>query len=437
MTRSLLLAIIFACLSGITYGYDISVIAAALNEMKAAFPSIPEELIVALMSIGILVSRLFAWSLADKFGRIKSLVAADVIILAGIMTTVLTKSAALLLIGRFFLGMGVGTALLVGPTYLSEISPRVFRGRLVTLHELCVCIGSFLGFSSSWALPESSWQVKLGISAIPSLIQLGLTFMLPESPNWLSFNGRLEEAEKSKLRLGLSEDPPTTHVFDLELDHNIDKPPISQPKQKTLNLLRSLWTAHKSPLLISLCVCIAGSACGFYVLQAFAVKIVSRLFPEGDEKHIEKSILPWLGAAKLVGVLICYGVIDLLGRRAVLLASLATVIMSNCLLITSAYIPGWSVIIGIGFGIFGWSLGLGSMTLLVANELMPTEYRATASGIVLAGNSIVEVVYHLTFRLMFDASPALPFIMFLAYSVFAFGVTFVLVPETLGVNLKE
>jgi hypothetical protein len=98
---------------------------------------------------------------------------------------------------------------------------------------------------------------------------------------------------------------------------------------------------------------------------------------------------------------------------------------------------GWLGVVGLGGVIFGWSLGLGSMTLLVSNEMLPTEYRALASSICLTLNSLVEIAYHLSFRSMLAVSSALPFSLFLAYCIFASVVTFRQVPETIGKNLDH
>ena len=43
-----------------------------------------------------------------------------------------TPSIAILVLGRFIVGLGVGTAAMVVPVYLAEISPTSIRGILVS-----------------------------------------------------------------------------------------------------------------------------------------------------------------------------------------------------------------------------------------------------------------------------------------------------------------
>ena len=464
MTPSLVLAVVFACLSGVTYGYDICVIAGALKDMTEFFEDCSQELIVACMSIGVLVSRAAGWGLADKFGRIKSLILADLFIIASILATVFTSSTEVLLTARFALGIGIGLALLVGPTYLSEISPNEYRGRLITLHELSVCIGSFLGMAASLAFPSASWQIKLGVSAIPSLAQLAMTFALPESPLWLIGKGFSERALVVRKKLGLKDEEvlvipdmtqasvngtqppspkPARNLTELQLSPSsmgsLENLEFSSPEKSadSVKTWKFLFSTYKVPLLVAVAVAVAGSASGFYAVQAFSVSLVLKFLPDWTEVGAARVILPIFGAAKVGGVFVCYFLIDLLGRRAVLIASLLLMAISNCLVLAAIGLEGarWVGVGGVGGIMFGWSLGVGSMMLLVANELLPTNLRAIGSSIALSATSIVEVFYHLVFPSLLENAPLVPFSLFLVYCVFAALLTLKCVPETVASSL--
>ena len=425
MISYLSLAVVFACLSGFTYGYDICVISAVLADIESdmfvvdSMAKLMAEMIVAAMSLGMLLSRMVGWKAADILGRIKSLVIADVFITISVLLTIWSEDFFLLLACRLILGFGIGLALLVGPTYLSEIAPKQYRGRLITLHELCVCIGSAAGLGSRFVLPSASWRLLVGLSAVPSVVQLILTVLLPESPRWLALRGRHQEATAASKKLGIEDN---------------GKSPEILPQG-----LRSLLKSHWKSLAISSTICNAGSACGFYAIQAFAVRAIPTFLPSLSEGEVIKFILPAFGVSKLVGVVFCLFLIDLIGRRAVLLASLLLLCMSHSMVLISWQFEdaGWFCVVGMGGAIFGWSLGLGSMTLLVSNEMLPTEYRALASSICLSLNSVTELIYHLTFPTMFALSPTLPFALFFAYCAFAVVVTFRHVPETIGKSLDH
>ena len=384
------LTILFACLSGITYGYDICVIATVLHEIKAALSMSSSTSIVAVFSVGMLFARLVGGRLADLIGRVRSLVLADVVILVAVAMMTFAHSPALLLVARAVLGAGVGLALLVGPTYLSEISPPNFRGRLITMHELCVCFGSLLGFAAKLLFPGVSWRVKLGVSAVPSLAQLLLTLALPES-----------------------------------------RPVTKAPSEGDAKFP---WRAT----LVAALLCGAGSGCGFYAVQAFGVEILQNYLPTKSMDEISRHILPWFGLAKVLGVGVCYLVIDLMGRKAVMYASMLALIASLVVLLLAGQdASGLMGVIGCGGVIFGWALGIGTMMFLTANELLNDRYRAVGSSVALVFNSLIEIFYQFSFTSMFDFSPSLPFSLFLAYSVFALVLTRVALPETLGLALAH
>src|SRR6185436_15217742 len=100
---------------------------------------------------------------------------------------------------RFIGGIGVGASSVVGPMYISEISPADRRGRLVALFQFNVVSGILIAFLSNYALfgiSDDSWRWMLGVQALPSLVFFVMVFTVPESPRWLVKNGNDLEAEK-------------------------------------------------------------------------------------------------------------------------------------------------------------------------------------------------------------------------------------------------
>jgi len=77
-------------------------------------------------------------------------------------------------------GLGVGTASLIVPVYLSETSPDEVRGSVVAADILVVTSGQFISSIVALLLGHN-WRVMLGLAGIPSAIQfVGMLFM-PES----------------------------------------------------------------------------------------------------------------------------------------------------------------------------------------------------------------------------------------------------------------
>lgn len=86
----------------------------------------------------------------------------------------------------------------VVPTYQSEIAPAPLRGFFVGSIQLCLTFGSLIAGivneSMSRRTDSSGWQIATAIQALPAvLIMCGLWFT-PNSPRWLVFNDRSDEA---------------------------------------------------------------------------------------------------------------------------------------------------------------------------------------------------------------------------------------------------
>ena len=113
------------------------------------------------------------------------------------------RGLGLLYAGRVLAGMGVGGASNLSPIYNAEIAPPAIRGRLVGLYELCWQIGGLVGFWINYGLVENmapshkQWLIPFAIQLVPAGLLFAGTFAIVESPRWLIFRGRREEAIKN------------------------------------------------------------------------------------------------------------------------------------------------------------------------------------------------------------------------------------------------
>jgi len=88
--------------------------------------------------------------LADGFGRRKTFIVASLFFLVGGVFVTFADGFGLLVVGRIFIGLGVGTAISVDPLYIAEISPMRFRGSLVVGH---LFFGLFLACTTFHSAP--------------------------------------------------------------------------------------------------------------------------------------------------------------------------------------------------------------------------------------------------------------------------------------------
>ncbi|KAH7545171.1 hypothetical protein FEM48_Zijuj01G0065400 [Ziziphus jujuba var. spinosa] len=135
--------------------------------------------------------------LNDRYGRRTAILIADFLFFIGAVIMAASTGPALLIVGRIFVGFGVGMASMTSPLYISEASPAKIRGALVSTNNFLITGGQFLSYLINLAFThvKGTWRWMLGIAGLPAFIQFFLMLFLPESPRWLFRKGREEEAK--------------------------------------------------------------------------------------------------------------------------------------------------------------------------------------------------------------------------------------------------
>lgn len=104
--------------------------------------------ITSMVHIGSIPGTLIAFLLCERTGMLWSMRQLCTLWLVGVII-VITASGRLgqIYAGRFIMGLGIGQAGVVAPTYLAEIAPRSARGLLVSLFGISEYIGIMVGVS--------------------------------------------------------------------------------------------------------------------------------------------------------------------------------------------------------------------------------------------------------------------------------------------------
>ncbi len=137
---------------------------------------------------------------ADKLGRrntyLLNLAIYSLFTLAGAFS----MNAAMLMVCRFAAGVGLGSQLPLGDSYLSEILPVKQRGQFIAW---AYTVG-FLGFPVAGLLARvlvplaplgfAGWRWLFVVGSLGAVIVLAAQRLLPESPRWLESVGRFAGA---------------------------------------------------------------------------------------------------------------------------------------------------------------------------------------------------------------------------------------------------
>ena len=153
-------------------------------------------MIVSATVVGAMISALGSGPLCDYFGRRLMVLVAAAVFVIGAIVMAISPDYIVLIIGRFIIGLGVGSASMNMPIIISEMAETSVRGMLVTCINVAITFGQFAAclIAGSLSTVDDGWRYMLGLAGVPAVVQfIGFLFM-PESPRYLVQKGRIDEA---------------------------------------------------------------------------------------------------------------------------------------------------------------------------------------------------------------------------------------------------
>jgi sugar porter (SP) family MFS transporter len=358
----------------------------------------------------------------------------------GVLIMSTANSFAVLMVGRFFLGIGVGFGLAIDPLYISEMTPAAHRGQLVTLSEMAINVGIVLGFLTGLIFHDVDdtleWRLMFGMGSIlPVIVIIVSQLVMAESPRWLVSKGREEEA-KAVLRMIYSEDFDVAPVAQ-DIKEGLERDKIAE---NTIGwrMIFSPTPAIKRMLIVGVGVAISQQAVGIDAIQYYLLDVIRESGIESEKSQLAVLIL--LGVLKLLFVIIGSTLLDTRGRKKLLFISLLG--MCGACILTSFSFVGKKqsafAIIGLSLYLSFFSVGMGPIAWLIPSEIFPTSIRAKAMSIATLSNRLVATLMSSTFLQVTNAIGWGTFFVILAViSVVIIAFVFFLLPETKGRSLED
>ncbi|MBV8408913.1 MAG: MFS transporter, partial [Alphaproteobacteria bacterium] len=169
-------------------GYDLSAIGLAVPSLIKAW-SLPPSAFTeafALSSVGIMVGAMGAGPVADRYGRKPVLLLSVALFGVFSLLSAWATSLPMLVVLRFFTGIGIGGAMPTTVALTSDYTPDRWRTSVVMFMFTGNTVGGFFaGQITARILPSWGWQ---GIFYVGGIVPLGLLlvlfFVLPESPQF-------------------------------------------------------------------------------------------------------------------------------------------------------------------------------------------------------------------------------------------------------------
>lgn len=113
-----------------------------------------QELIVGMALIGAIFGAAFGGMLNDSLGRKKTTMIADLNFIIGSIIIAAAPNPYVIILGRFFVGLGVGSASVTAPVYIAEAAPSEIRGGLVSANVLMITGGQFFSYVINYGLTK-------------------------------------------------------------------------------------------------------------------------------------------------------------------------------------------------------------------------------------------------------------------------------------------
>jgi len=168
---------------------------------------------------------LFTW-ISDRFGRRATFTWSMLVYSVAIFITAFLSSAVWIDVLRFIAGFGISVQLINNDSFISEITPRRWRGRYMAFAILVVLTSGPVAFFLSYLLVPhtvlglSGWRWVVIAGALGGIAVWLIRGSIPESPRWLQTHGRHDEADavmrqmESRVRAELGRELPAP-----DLDH--------------------------------------------------------------------------------------------------------------------------------------------------------------------------------------------------------------------------
>jgi len=434
---------IVAALGGLLFGYDTGVINGAIGPLKAYFnlDEVREGWAMGCALLGCALGAAGAGAISDRFGRKKVLILSAVLFFVSAIGTAVPTTLTMFILFRIFAGLGIGAASISSPLYIAEITPARIRGRMVSINQFAIVSGISIVFFVNYFIAlqgdelwnqNHGWRWMFASGALPALVLLVLLFLVPESPRWLTKQGREDEALGILTRVNGS-DRARTELAEIK----------DTLRHETGSLGQLFQPGMKMVLVIGIVLAILQQVTGINVFLYFGTEIFKKM-GSGTNAALLQTVV--VGAVNLSFTVIAIWTVDRLGRKPLMM--IGSTGMGICLLAMGlgAYVQTtglWMLLFILGY-IACFALSVGPVTWVILSEIFPTRIRGRAMAVATVCLWIANYIVSQTFPMM-DANPWLlqtfhrgfPFWLYGAFCIVLLLCVRAFVPETKGKTLEE
>lgn len=423
---------LIAALGGFLFGFETAVISGAESTIQTVWSldSFWLGFTVAVSLIGTVIGSLVIGKPAQTYGRKTVLITIALFYLLSAIGCAATSLWMVFVLFRFLGGIAVGASSVVGPMYISEISPAKNRGRLAGMFQLNIVGGILVAYLTNYLLSgfggDNSWRYMLGIMAFPALIFAILLKFIPESPRWLVLKARDQEASLIFTKLGEEEAGQL-----IQEEHQLAK---EGTKESLFN------GKYNKPIFYVILLAMFNQLSGINAILYYAPRIFEMAgFNKADA--FQQSV--YVGLANFIFTALAMTVIDKFGRKKLLLIGAAGMVLFLTLTAIAFSNPEVSdkkvIYYLIGFIAF-FAFSQGAVIWVFISEIFPNSVRSQGGSLGSFTHWIMAAIISWIFPIIVEGSSMGGFYSFIFYALMmlvSFWFIWRVMPETKGKSLEQ
>ena len=425
---------ISVALAGFLFGFDTVVISGAnlpIKELWNTSPSFHGIFIMSMALWGTVIGSIFGSIPCDKIGRKSTLFWIGVLFFISAVGSALAMDPYFFSFFRFIGGVGVGASTVASPTYISEISNKDNRGKLVALYQFNIVLGILIAYFSNFLLKDFGgdldWRYMLGIEAIPAFFYILSILGIPKSPRWLIlFRDDIGSARKI-----------LSQIYDeKDVENKILKIKNSIINKKSEKLFSGTFNYQiKLAFLLS------------FFNQLSGINFVLYYAPEilqtagfGTSDSLISSIS--IGFINLIFTLIGLRLIDNYGRRNLMfIGSIGYIISLFTIGICFVYqLDSFILLFFILVFVASHAIGQGTVIWVFLSEIFPNHMRASGQSFGTAVHWIFAALITASTPIVINLlgnNPGMVFYLFAIMMIFQLLFVVKMMPETKGISLDK
>ena len=438
LTSYLIRSSIVGALGGLLFGFDTAVIAGTTRQLTELFHLTENHLFtapslgmtVAIGLFGTVIGAMTSGALGQRIGSREALRLMALLYLVSAVGSALAWNWPALLAFRFIGGLGIGGSSVLGPVYIAELAPAMWRGRLVGLFQINIVVGILLAYLTNYFIASLhlgwlEWRWQLGVAAFPSAVFLILLYTIPRSSRWLVTSGHDDEALRVLELMGSPNSAEELAIIQQSIrEESMD---VHEPLfQRKLRL----------PLFLAVSIGMFNQLSGINAILYYQNLIFEKAGYSTLSGYRQAAVV---AAFNLGATIVGMSLIDKVGRKtllligsvgtAVCLAGVAGVFFTN----THQSLLLYLLILYIVF----FAVSQGAVIWVYISEVFPNRVRSKGQSLGSGSHWVMNTLIALTFPLLAKQSGGIPFAFFAVMMVVQFFVVLFIYPETKGRTLEQ